>query len=295
MWKGVQKGIKDLNAVKDIIIAKYPETANHKHIIWIGSWRLVDNAIEKGIELGELVEKPPAAVDTTAATTPTTLPTNTPTTPPTNTAPASDKVPGSLVGDLVGKVEAEPQKPTSPASSQKPEFKLIIPESVPETPPVPVIDDLIRRGYRSREDLEAIMKENFKGRAYRDEIRERLELFKDRQPPFNDIAVTPPTTLPTNTPTIPPTNTPTIPPTNTPTIPPLPGQNGQNTGNLPGIGDVVGGVAGGVPGSVAATSAPDRNQIPAASPPSTSITPEQVSEWAETMEATLKTMAEMAT
>jgi hypothetical protein len=59
MWKeGVQKGIKDLEAIKKIIIEKYPETAKHERIVWHGSWRLVEKALEKGVEL---VMKPPQA------------------------------------------------------------------------------------------------------------------------------------------------------------------------------------------------------------------------------------------
>jgi len=65
--------------------------------------------------------------------------------------------------------------------------KPIIPEGVPKIPPVQAIDDLIRRGYRDRDDLEAYMKANFNGKAYQEDVREQLRLFRARQPPFNDI------------------------------------------------------------------------------------------------------------
>ena len=35
--------------------------------------------------------------------------------------------------------------------------------------------------------LEEIMKFNFKGKAYRKEVSQRIALFEARQPPFNDI------------------------------------------------------------------------------------------------------------
>jgi hypothetical protein len=128
---------------------------------------------------------------------------------------------------------------TSESTSKDAEMKLIIPEGVPKAPPVPVIDDLIRRGYRSRDDLEDFMKANFEGKAYRDEVRERLQLFKNRQPPFNDIAVTPPPTPPVTPPTIPPATTPPS------------GGNPPNTGISPGTGGVGGSLVGGVGGGVA--------------------------------------------
>jgi hypothetical protein len=51
MWKhGVKQGLTEFKAVKDAVIAKFPDTAKHGHITWVGAWKPVKNALEKGIE-----------------------------------------------------------------------------------------------------------------------------------------------------------------------------------------------------------------------------------------------------
>ncbi|HKM50813.1 MAG TPA: hypothetical protein VJZ75_06515 [Candidatus Bathyarchaeia archaeon] len=152
-----------------------------------------------------------------------------PATPPVNVPPDG----GGRVGAVLAGVETTPASPSKEA-----EVKLIIPEGMPETPPIPFIDGLIRRGYHNRDDLEAFMKEKFKGKAYRDDVRERLQLFRARQPPFNDIAFTPPV----------------IPPPTPPVTTPPSRHNPENTGISPGTGGVGGGVGGGVAGGVPAAS-----------------------------------------
>ena len=99
-----------------------------------------------------------------------------------------------------------------PATPEQRKIELIIPEGMSEIPPILIIDDLIRRGYRDRDDLEAFMKEKFKGKAYRKDVLERLALFEARQTPFNDIPrpqdTTAATTSSTTSPTMPtPQNT----------------------------------------------------------------------------------------
>lgn len=104
------------------------------------------------------------------------------------------------------------------------EAKPIILEGVPKTPPVEVINDLIRRGYRDRDDLEAYMKANFNGKAYQEDVREQLRLFRARQPPFNDIPLPPPV-RPSSTRSTPPASTSTTsstPPAQEPVRHPVP-------------------------------------------------------------------------
>jgi hypothetical protein len=73
---------------------------------------------------------------------------------------------------------------TTPPAEQT--ITLKIPAGLKPTP-IGEIDLWIRRGYLKRTDLEALMKENNNGRAYRTEINQRLALFEARSPPFNDI------------------------------------------------------------------------------------------------------------
>ncbi len=153
--------------------------------------------------------------------------------------------------------------PTPQSQPQNAELKLIIPEGVPKTPPVPAIDDLIRRGYRSRDDLEAFMKVNFEGKAYRKEVQERLKLFEARQPPFNDIPVTPASTSPVLG----------ADPANTRresggVSGAVLGETPPNTGISPGPGSVA--------DTVAATSAPSISKVVAESPPGTELSEEQI-------------------
>jgi hypothetical protein len=90
IWKeAIQKEITDFNAARDAVIAKYPETAKNERIIWAGAWKIVNDAIKKGIELEELVEKPPATTNTTENTTAATPPRNESTVP--STVPAASQ------------------------------------------------------------------------------------------------------------------------------------------------------------------------------------------------------------
>jgi hypothetical protein len=128
----------------------------------------------------KLNETPPVTEKKDENTTSTTFDT-TADTMPTDERKIQNIVPAPS-GQRTGTVE------NAPVSQPKDtELNLIIPKGVPETPPVPTIDDLIRRGYRDRDDLEAFMKESFRGKAYRKDVMERLKLFEARQPPFNDI------------------------------------------------------------------------------------------------------------
>jgi hypothetical protein len=220
----------DAKAVADQIYREHSITATEQEVLDAQAWLQEERRIN---------ETPPATEKKDENTSPVTPPTNLPT---TGEHQAGD-VAGGLVGGVGGSVPAASPPSTSsvpaPLPSQKAEMNLVIPEGVPKIPPILVIDDLIRRGYRSRDDLEDFMKANFEGKAYRDEVRERLQLFKNRQPPFNDIEVTPPPTPPVTPPTIPPATTPPS------------GGNPPNTGISPDTGGVGGSLVGGVGGGVA--------------------------------------------
>lgn len=207
----------------------------------------------------KLTETPPATEKKTEAT----APVREPVTPPVREPVNASSDGGGRVGTVPAVVENTPASPPKDA-----EVKLIIPEGVPEIPPVPVIDDLIRRGYRDRDDLEAFMKAKFNGKAYRDDVRERLQLFRARQPPFDDIEVKAPVQPPpTNASTS--ASTPLVrePPTSASTAP-----NPQNSPVLPASGTV----PNVVPGTVPAASGQRVGAVPAASEQPTKLSEEQL-------------------
>jgi hypothetical protein len=105
--------------------------------------------------------------------------------PDTNTPPAGNQQPTNPPTDT------PPQVTTLPAASNPAKDALTGLEILADMKPTPIgsIDVFIRRGYLSRDALEALMKHNFKGKAYRKEVEQRLALFEVRQPPFNDIPV----------------------------------------------------------------------------------------------------------
>src|SRR5208283_1254833 len=190
----------DAKAVANEIYLRHSMSVTEEQVLHAQAW------LQEELKLNET---PPATEKKAEVTAPATLPVTPPVqptapvqppvTPPVNVPPDG----GGRVGAVLAGVETTPASPSKEA-----DVKLIIPEGVPETPPIPFIDGLIRRGYHNRDDLEAFMKEKFKGKAYRDDVRERLQLFRARQPPFNDIPVTPPPTPPVTPPTIPPVTTP---------------------------------------------------------------------------------------
>jgi hypothetical protein len=155
----------DAKAVADRIYREHSILATEEQVLHAQAW-LQDEL--------KLNETPPTIEKKTENTAPVT---------PPSTPPATDT--SKVLDDA--KVAAVPAGVDAGA-------KPIIPEGVPKIPPVQVIVDLIRRGYRDRDDLEAYMKVNFEGKSYRDDVREQLQLFKARQPSFNDIPATPPST-----------------------------------------------------------------------------------------------------
>ena len=103
--------------------------------------------------------------------------------PDTNTPPAGNQQPDNHPADN------PPPDTTHPAASSPSKDDLMGLEIPADMKPIPIaaIDAFIRRGYLTRNALEALTKHNFKGKAYRKEIEQRLALFEARSPPFNDI------------------------------------------------------------------------------------------------------------
>ena len=156
----------DAKAVANEIYLRHSMSVTEEQVLHAQAW------LQEDLKLNET---PPATEKKTEeAATSSTTPVQEPVRQPVDTS----KVDGSKVDAAPAAVDVE--------------VKPIIPEGVPKIPPVQVIDDLIRRGYRDREDIEAYMKANFNGKAYQEDVREQLRLFRARQPPFDDIPLPPP-------------------------------------------------------------------------------------------------------
>ena len=119
----------------------------------------------------------PTSAATGAATAPATAP---PTLPLETEKSRVNEGPSEDTGNVArGNVEAPVAKPVEAVVAAPVEGPKTS-EGLPEVPPVQAIDDFIRRGYHSRDDIEAYMKANFEGKAYRDEVRERFRNVPER-------------------------------------------------------------------------------------------------------------------
>jgi hypothetical protein len=159
----------DAKAVADRIYKEHSLSVTEEEVLDAQAWLQEERKIN---------ETPPATEKTDENTTQNSLPTaggETAEKVEDTAAPAPSEVPAS----------SAPTPNDTPANSAQP-LKVEIPADIHPVP-IATIDGLIRRGYTSRDDICDIMKHNFKGKAYRKEVIERLKLYEARQSPFDNM------------------------------------------------------------------------------------------------------------